>query len=160
MFASLALTGCVRPRNIHEPVPGAFEVVIPDSSRYLVEAAEYAITAEGIRIDMSDRKRALVESDFIDIGAVRATTDRSAYVGPERLVKFRFRARPTLGGSRLIGEAIYHLAGPSSGRAMERMVPEEHAGREVLIRMMARIEKRAREERVAREEKQRQPPAS
>ena len=42
----------------------------------------------------------------------------------------RFRTRRVLGGTSLIGEVVYRPSG--AGRASERMVPTDHAGREVL----------------------------
>ncbi|MBC7789764.1 MAG: hypothetical protein H7Z74_07445 [Anaerolineae bacterium] len=142
------MTGaCVSARNIQQPVAGAIEVTLPDSARYVIDAAENAISDEGVGIELSDRKRGFVESDVIDIGAVKARTDRSSYLPSERNVRFRFWTFPTFGGTRLSAEVVYQFMGSEGGRAMERMVPTDHAGREVLTRMVARIDAHLRERR-------------
>lgn len=160
LLVSIIAMGCVKARNIQQPVPGAIEVTLPDSVPHVIDAAETVITDEGIGIQLSDRKRGVVESSFIDIGQVRATTDRSSYLPDERNVRFRFWTRPTFGGTRLSAEVVfYQFLGIDSGRAMEKMVPADHAGREVVTRMVAKIEARLRAQRDKRkEEGQRTPP--
>ena len=132
-------------------MPGALEETFPDSAKYVLEAAAYAITDEGMSLVQYDKRRHYVETDFIDIGALRASTDRDAYIGSDRLVKFQFRTVPTFGATRLIGEVIYRPAG--GGRAMEQMVPPQHAGREVLLRLYRRVEQRLEAEREKRSRK-------
>jgi intein/homing endonuclease len=145
---------CAYPRNIFEPVPGSFEITVPDSVREATDAAAAALSDEGLRVLQHDRRRGFVESDYVDIGAVKSTIDRSTYVGNERLVKFQFFARRTFGGTRVSGAAIYRPAS-GGGRAEERMVPAEHAGREVLTRLLARVDSHLAEERRKREERAR-----
>ena len=153
------LTGCARPRDILEPVEGALTYNFPDSSRFVLDAASYAIIDEGVNIGLLDKKRSVVESEWVDIGALRASVSREGYIGPDRVVLFRLRTRRVFGGTSLIGEAVYRPAGV--GRAMEQMVPRDHAGREVLVRMFRRIEERLVEgrERRAREARERPPVA-
>ena len=159
ILAAPILPGCVSARNIQEPISGAIEVTLPDSTRHVIKAAESAIADEGVGIELSDRKRGFVESEIIDIGAVRAMADRSSYHPAERSVRFRFWTRPTFGGTRLSAEVVYRFMGANGGRAMERMVPSDHAGREVLARMITRIEIRLREGRESRkQEAQKAPP--
>ncbi len=150
---------CVPPRRIEDPVPGAVQFSLPDSARYVLDAAAYAITDEGLSITQKDRTRMLVESGFVDIGTLRTRNDRSAYVGPERVVKFRFRTRTTFGATNLIGEAVYRVD-ENAGRAGERMVPEGHAALEVLTRMFGRINARLSDERVKRAAPQARPPGA
>ncbi len=163
LLTTVAAFGCVKARNIQQPVPEAIEVTLPDSVRYVIDAAESAITDEGIGIELSDRKRGLVESAFIDIGQVRAMADRSTYHPDERNVRFRFWTRPTFGGTRLFAEVVFNqFLGTDGGRAMEKMVPSDHAGREVVTRMLAKIQLRLREQRDKRkiEGQGTSPPAS
>jgi hypothetical protein len=149
--------GCARPRDILEPVEGALTYTFPDSARHVLDAASYAIVDEGVDIGLLDKKRSVVESEWVDIGALRASVSREGYVGPERVVLFRLRTRRVFGGTSLIGEAVYRPAG--GGRALEQMVPRDHAGREVLVRMFRRVEERLVEsrEKRAREARERPP---
>ena len=142
------LAGCARPRDILEPVEGALDFTFPDSARQVLDAAAYAITDEGIEIGMLDRKRNVIESEWIDIGAVRASVSREGYFGSDRVVLFRFRTRRVLGGTSLIGEVVYRPTG--AGKAQEQMVPRGHAGREVLTRMFSRVDERLRRNREKR----------
>jgi len=157
LFAALATVGaCVQPRNINEPIPGALEYTLPDSAGEVLRAVEASIVDEAIDIGLVDREKGLVESRYVDIGSVRATTSREGYSDDERNVRFRFFARPMLGGTTLYGEVVYRpvLGGMSTGnpagRGQERMVRADHAGREVLARIVARAEERLR---VAREQR-------
>ena len=136
---------CARPRDVLEPVEGALTFTFPDSARVVLDAAAYAVTDEGIDIGLLDRKRSVVESEWIDIGAVRASVSRESYMDSDRNVLFRLRTRRVLGGTSLIGEVVYRPAG--AGRAMEQMVPREHAGREVLVRMFTRVDERLKRDR-------------
>ncbi|MDQ6887807.1 MAG: hypothetical protein M3068_10990 [Gemmatimonadota bacterium] len=154
-FALLSLAllvqsgSCVSARRIDEAVPGALQFSFPDSARYVLDAAAYAITDEGLSITQKDATRMLVESGFVDIGTLRARSDRSAYTGPDRMIKFRFRTRTTFGATILVGEAVYR-PNENAGRAGERMVPESHAAREVLTRMFAGVGTRLSDERARR----------
>lgn len=154
LFTTLATLACVRPRNILEPVPGAFEATYPDSAHYVLEAAAYAVTDFAVPIFQYDKNRHYLETRFIDVASFPATVSREGYMGNERLVKFQFRTLPTFGATRLIGEVIYRPPGGDT-RAMERMVPPEHVGREMLQRLYNRIEERLVRERAERAEKAR-----
>ena len=137
--ALAALAGaCVKPRDITQPVPDAVERLYPDSSRYLLDAAAQAMIDEAMLVELVDRDRGLIESRYIDIGALRASTSREGYPERERMVRFRFRTRSVLGGTQLVGEAVYRPIG--GGSAMERMVRADHAAREVLDRLYIRID--------------------
>jgi hypothetical protein len=148
--------GCSRPRDIMEPVEGALNYTFPDSSRYVFDAASYAIVDEGVDIGLIDKKRSVVESQWVDIGALRASVSREGYIGADRVVLFRLRTRRVLGGTTLIGEVVYRPAG--GGRALEQMVPRDHAGREVLVRMFKSVEDRLIEGREKREREARERP--
>jgi hypothetical protein len=150
LLAILASTAfCVKPRNILEPVPGAFEATYPDSAQYVLDAVAYAVTDFAVPIVQYDKRRRYLETRYIDVANFPATVSREGYIGNERLVKFQFRAVPTFGATRLIGEVIYRPPGGSS-RAMERMVPPDHVGREMLTRLYQRIEERLVRERAER----------
>lgn len=142
------LAACARPRDILEPVEGALSFTFPDSARQVLDAAAYAITDEGVDIGLLDRKRSVIESQWVDIGALRASVSREGYVGNDRNVLFRFRTRRVLGGTSLVGEVVYRPTG--AGKAQERMVPTDHAGREVLARMFGRVDERLRRDREKR----------
>ena len=148
------LAACSRPRDILEPVEGALNYTFPDSARHVLDASAYAITDEGIEIALMDRKRSVVESRWVDIGAVNASVSREGYIGADRVVMFRLRTRRVLGGTSLIGEAVYRPTG--GGRSLEQMVPREHAGREVLVRMFTRVDERLRRDREKREREARE----
>jgi hypothetical protein len=152
VIVGLATLACVRPRNILEPVEGAFEATYPDSAHYVLEAAAYAVTDFAVPIIQYDKRRQYLETEYIDVANFPATVSREGYMGNERLVKFQFRTLPTFGATRLIGEVMYRPAGGES-RAMERMVPPEHVGREMLTRLYARIQERLVRERAEREAK-------
>jgi len=157
-LALAVAAGCARPRDILEPVEGALTYTFADSARFVLDAAAYAITDEGVDIGLLDRKRSVVESEWVDIGSVRATVSREGYMGADRVVLFRMRTRRVLGGTSLIGEAVYRPAG--GGRALEQMVPRDHAAREVLVRMFGRVEDRLRRDREKREREAREQPTA
>ena len=157
LVALATLGACVKPRNINEPIAGALEYTLPDSAGDVLRAVEASIVDEALDIGLVDREKGLVESRYTDIGSVRASTSREGYSDDERNVRFRFFARPMLGGTTLYGEVVYRpvIGGMASGnqqagRGQERMVRADHAGREVLARIVARAEERLR---LAREQR-------
>ena len=152
LLSALAIAACARPRNILEPVPGAYAATYPDSAKYVLEAVAYAISDFAVPIVQYDRKRQYIESGYIDVGNFPASVSRDAYMGNERLVKFQFRTLPTFGATRLIGEVMYRPLGGGS-RAMEKMVPPDHVGREMLARLYKRIDERLENDRKERAEK-------
>jgi hypothetical protein len=141
---------CYKVRNVDEPVPGAVSVTFPDSAKYVIDASVRAIEDEGIGIKIYDRKRNFVESQDVDINMLKSTKDRTAYFPEERVIKFQFRTVPVMGATQLVGEAIWNPRG-QQGRAFEKMVPENHAAREVLARMFARVQRRLEDDRADRE---------
>ena len=148
------VAACARPRNILEPVPGAIEMTYPDSAKYVLEAVAWALTDYSVPIVQYDKERQYIESRYIDVANFPASITREGYMGNERLVKFQFRTLRTFGATRLIGEVIYHPPG-GEARAMERMVPPEHVGREMLARLYHRVGERLTEDRAKRAEKER-----
>ena len=136
LFALTALSSaCVKQRDIFAPVPGAVQVIVPDTSiNAVLDAAVKAITDRGLNVRQVDREHGTVESDFFDIAAIRSDIDAGTSVGIERMIRFRFRAIPSFGALSLYGEAVYQL-GDFGGRASERMVSEEHPARPVLAEM-------------------------
>jgi hypothetical protein len=152
MVAAVA-TGCVRQRDIFAPMPGALQRTLPDTSIDVVlDAAVRAITDRGISVAQVDREHGIVESQYVDIAAVRSDIDAGMAVGIERSIRFRFRAIPSFGAISLYGEAVYQL-GDFGGRASERMVPDQHPARPVLAEMLTSVE-----ERVAQVRAERNPP--
>jgi hypothetical protein len=151
---ALAAAACAggAPRGLHEPVPESVELTIADSVRYLVDAAATAIGDEGVSVRAADKSDGFVESEWIDIGALKTFEDRSTYTPPMRTVKFVFHLRPTFGGTVVSGAAVYRPT-PYGGRNSERMVPADHAGREVLARIMRNLREHADEARRKREER-------
>ena len=150
LAVALAAGACVKPRDITQPVPDALERLYPDSANYLLDAAVQSMIDEAMQIELEDRTRGLIESRYIDIGSLRATTSREGYPERERMVRFRFRTRSVLGGTQLIGEAVYRPIG--GGSAMERMVRPDHAAREVLDRLYVRIDDQLQRSRAKRRE--------
>ena len=120
------------------------ERVLADSANRVLREAIRAISDEGIGIRLVDERRGIVESEFVDVAAVRATIDTAGLARQDRLVKFQFRTQPTFGGTRLVAEALYRPF-RQSVRQMERMVGPDHPGRAVLSDMLQRIEERLRE---------------
>ena len=153
--AALAAVACVKPRDISQPVPGAVSHAFPDSARYVLEAVKRAMIDETIDIGLEDPQRGLVESRYEDVGSLRASTSREDYTQNERMVRFRFFVRTMLGGTNLVGEAVYRPTG-TGGRSMERMVPNDHAAREVLTRVYQRVAERLENERRQREQQREQ----
>ncbi|HSJ62760.1 MAG TPA: hypothetical protein VK922_02520 [Gemmatimonadaceae bacterium] len=150
---ALVGAGCVRQRDIFAPVPGALQRTVPDTSiATVLDAAALAITDRGITVSQIDREHGMVESDFVDIAAVRSDIDAGTAIGIERSVRFRFRAIPSFGAISLYGEAVYQL-GDFGGRASERMVPEQHPAIPVLAEMLTSVE-----DRVAQVKAERNPP--
>ena len=138
-MVALVAAGCVRQRDIFAPVPGAIEQTLPDTSvEAAVSAAVQAITDLGVGVSQLDREQGMVESEYVDIAALRSDVDAGTAIGIERNVRFRFRAIPSFGSISLYGEAVYQL-GDFGGRASERMVPEAHPARQVLLEMMETI---------------------
>ena len=145
-----AALGCVKPRDITQPVPGAVSHAFPDSAQYVTAALKQAMIDETIDIGLEDAQRGIVESRYEDVGSLRASTSREDYSENERMVRFRFFVQRMLGGTNVVGEAVYRPTG-TGGRSMERMVPPEHAAREVLTRIYERVEERLQNERRQRE---------
>jgi hypothetical protein len=157
VLATLSTASCVSQRNIFAPMPGAVEVTVPDTSiSDALDAATLAITDEGLTVSLVDREHGLVESEYVDITAVRTDIDPAFAGGIERNVRFRFRAIPSFGAISVYGEAVYRL-GEVEGRANERMVPEEHPARPVLAEMLESITDRMAQ---AKAEREPAPPAS
>ncbi|HUF30770.1 MAG TPA: hypothetical protein VMM77_08875 [Gemmatimonadaceae bacterium] len=150
---AVACVSCVKQRDIFAPVPGAVQRTLPDTSiNAVLDAAVKAITDRGLGIGRIDRKHGSVESDFVDIAALRSDIDAGTAVGIERRIRFRFRAIPSFGSISLYGEAVYQL-GDFGGRASERMVPDDHPARPVLAEMFNDII-----DEVARVRAERNPP--
>lgn len=144
-------TGCVRQRDIFAPMPGAVEVTIPDTSiGNALDAAAQAITDKGLTVAQRDDEHGMVESEYVDITAVRTDIDPAFAGGIERNIRFRFRAIPSFGSISVYGEAVYQL-GQIEGRASERMVPEGHPARPVLAEMLQSIEDRVLQAKAERE---------
>jgi hypothetical protein len=151
--AVVALDACVRQRDIFAPIPGAVEVTVNDTSiSTAVEAASRAITDRGIGIALVDEEHGMVESEYIDITALRTDIDPAFAGGIERNVRFRFRALPSFGAISIYGEAVYRL-GEVEGLANERMVPQDHPARPILAEMLESIQ-----DRMAAAKAEREPP--
>jgi hypothetical protein len=147
---ALSLASCVKQRDIFAPVPGAVQVILPDTAiNPVLDAAVKAITDRGLNVRQVDREHGTVESDFFDLSAIRSDIDAGTSVGIERTIRIRFRVIPSFGALSLYGEAVYQL-GSFGGRASERMVSEDHPARPVLAEMFEDINgelARARAER-------------
>ena len=157
LLAAIVAGSCVRQRDIFAPMPGAVQRTIPDTSVSVVlDAATQAITDRGLSIGQVDREHGMVESEYVDIAAIRSDIDAATAAGIERNVRFRFRAIPSFGAVSVYGEAVYQL-GDFGGRASERMVPEEHPARPVLEEMLESIQDQAAH---AKAEREPVPPAS
>ena len=139
-LVALVAAACATPRNIRQPVDGAVAVTFPDSARPIFDATIAALRDEPIRIVLSDRASGVIETEYIDITSVRTSIDMSEEPMADRMVKFRFRTRTTLGATQLIAEAIRRPF--SGGAAMERMLPPGHAARQVLNRVLANVDER------------------
>jgi hypothetical protein len=151
VLALLTLASCVSQRDIFAPMPGALQRTIPDTSvNAVLDAAAQAITDRGLSVTQVDREHGMVESEYVDIAAVRTDIDAGAAVGVERNVRFRFRAIPSFGSVSVYGEVVYQL-GDFGGRATERMVPEDHPARPVLMEMLESIQDQAAQAKAARE---------
>ena len=137
--------GCVAPRDIREPVEGAVTVTFPDSARLIYNATIGALNDEPIRIVLSDRAKGVIETEYIDLLSVRLSVNMSEEPLADRMVKFRFRTRQTLGATHLVAEAIRKPL--SGGAAMERMLPATHPGHQVLRRILARVDETLANER-------------
>lgn len=139
-FVAMLPVACVQARDIREPVEGAVVVTFPDSAGPIFDATVAALNDEPIRIVLTDRARGIIETDYVDLTALRLTVNMSEEPLADRMVKFRFRTRTTFGATHLIGEAIRRPL--SGGAAMERMLPPSHAGRQVLNRVLASVDER------------------
>ncbi len=149
--ALLVLGACIRQRDIFAPMPGAVEVTVNDTSiAEAVEASTLAITDEGLTVAMVDEEHGMVESEYVDITAVRTDIDPALAGAIERNVRFRFRAIPSFGSISIYGEAVYRL-GEVEGRATERMVPESHPARPILMEMLQSIQDRMAAAKAERE---------
>jgi len=148
--AALLLAACVKPRDITQPVAGAVERSYPDSAQFVLAAVTRALVDETIDIGLEDRTKGLVESRYEDVGSLRSSISREGYTDAERMVRFRFFTQGMLGGTRLVGEAVYRPT-MTGGRAMERMVPPDHAAREVLARLYQRVDDQLQQDRAKRQ---------
>src|SRR5690606_23736002 len=96
VLAVIVAGACVRQRDIFAPMPGAVQRTIPDTSVSVVlDAATQAITDRGLSIGQVDREHGMVESEYVDIAAIRSDIDAATAAGIERNVRFRFRAIPS-----------------------------------------------------------------
>ena len=145
-LCSLAVLACVRGRRIGDPVPGAVQVVLQDSASVALAAFERAIVDEGVPIYVTDRDRSFVESQPIDVAALKTLGNPDGLSDAERVVRFRFYVRRDLGATRVFGEALYQLGGADL-RAMQRMVPDDHPARQVLARMIEKAQRYLAESR-------------
>ena len=145
VLVTAAAGACVQPRDIREPVDGAVVVTFPDSARPIFDATVAALNDEPIRIALTDRPRGVIETDYIDLTSVRLSVNMSEEPMADRMVKFRFRTRTTLGATHLVAEAIRKPL--SGGAAMERMLPPTHPGHQVLRRVLTRVDERLTEQR-------------
>ena len=105
-LAAVAAIACVQPRDIREPVDDAIVVTFPDSARPIFDATVDALNDEPIRIALTDRAKGVIETDYIDLTSVRLSVNMSEEPMADRMVKFRFRTRTTLGATHLVAEAI------------------------------------------------------
>lgn len=137
-LGAVAAIACVQPRDIREPVDGAVVVTFPDSARPIFDATVDALNDEPIRIALTDRAKGVIETDYIDLTSVRLSVNMSEEPMADRMVKFRFRTRTTLGATHLVAEAIRKPL--SGGAAMERMLPPTHPGHQVLRRILGRVD--------------------
>ena len=144
-LAAVTALACVQPRDIREPVDGAVVVTFPDSARPIFDATVDAINDEPIRIALTDRAKGVIETDYIDLISVRLSVNMSEEPVSDRMVKFRFRTRTTLGATHLVAEAIRKPL--SGGAAMERMLPPTHPGHQVLRRILSRVDQQLAAER-------------
>ena len=144
-LVALLAAACATPRNIRQPVDGAVVVTFPDSARPIFDATIAALRDEPIRIVLSDLASGVIETEYIDITSVRTSVDMSEEPMADRMVKFRFRTRTTLGATHLVAEAIRRPF--SGGAAMERMLPPDHPARQVLNRVIANVDERLVEQR-------------
>ena len=144
-LGAVGAVACVQPRDIREPVDGAVVVTFPDSARPIFDATIAALNDEPIRIVLSDRAKGVIETEYIDLTSVRLSVNMSEEPMADRMVKFRFRTRTTLGATHLVAEAIRKPL--SGGAAMERMLPPTHPGHQVLRRILGHVDDRLATER-------------
>ena len=116
--------------------------VYPDSARAVFDAATYAVTDEGIGLALVDQEQQFLESNWVDVSALRHVPPASTETvqGGDRMVRFQFRTERTGGGTRLVGEALVRPTG--GGRYADQMAPASHPAREVLARMFEHVTER------------------
>ena len=136
---------CVQPRDIRDPVDGAVVVTFPDSARPIFDATVAALNDEPIRILLTDRAKGVIETAYIDLTSVRLSVNMAEEPMADRIVKFRFRTRTTLGATHLVAEAIRKPL--SGGAAMERMLPPTHPAQQVLRRIISSVDERLADQR-------------
>ena len=144
-FVLVGAAACVQPRDIRDPVDGAVVVTFPDSARLIFDATVAALNDEPIRISLTDRARGVIETDYIDLTSVRLSVNMAEEPMADRMVKFRFRTRTTLGATHLVAEAIRRPL--SGGAAMERMLPPAHPAHQVLRRILGGVDERLASQR-------------
>lgn len=138
----LALTACagvggVRPR--YGALPQAVQTTIADGPTAVTQLIDNTVRTAGLAIARSAPREGYVETEWFDVG----TRERVGlpFTGMDRVVKLRFFVDPSQGQTRVIAECVYRVAWDPSvpARELERMVPQDHAGRVLLDSIVAAV---------------------
>ena len=142
----LVLAGCaglggVRP--VYGPVPGSVGLQLDAPPAAVTRAAAEEIQHAGLLVQWISPEEGYVETQWYHL-ATRESSREPAFRDLDRVVKIRLFADPTAGKTRLAAECVTAmLVDPSRPpRELERMVPEGHAGREVLTQILDRLRQR------------------
>jgi hypothetical protein len=142
----LALAGCaglggVRP--VYGPVPGSVDLRFDAPPDAVTRAAGEEIQHAGLLVQWISPEEGYVETQWYHL-ATRESSQEPAFRDLDRVVKIRLFADPTAGKTRFAAECVTAtLVDPSRPpRELERMVPEGHAGRELLTQILDRLKQR------------------
>ena len=144
LLTAIVLAGCSGaslpqpvPENAQNPIEIHAEDLTPD---VMVKATNEAMSAIGIPLLQSDRKRAYVESKWVDVSQyIQASAE--AYPRRERVIQMQVQLmRPDSTGARRIAvKAVYRPYGIDVARQHDRLVPTDHPGYQLAMRVARQV---------------------
>lgn len=144
LLLALAVTACAggSPRPPYPPVQGALERTLEDVFPYrVVEAALDVFSDKGYPVQTFSKDDGFLETRYVDV--VTGRGGERIWDPPQHLAKFRLRADPSNGGSRVTLEVLFRPQPlpRETDRFAEEMVPETHPGYRDGIEVLDRIER-------------------
>lgn len=144
LLALGALAGC-SGGSLPQPVPkkaqNPIEIKVEDiTSAAMVKATDDAMSALGIPLLQSDKKEGYVESKWLDVTQY-VHGSQGAYPLRERLVQMQIELMgvDSTGARRIGVKAVYRPYGIDVARRHDRLVPTDHPGYQLAMRVADQV---------------------